>query len=121
MIREDTDFLILLIYHANKESKKIYFYSESKQNARGTNVWDIRLCKELLDKDICSNILFLHAILGCDITSSLYGLGKGLSLKIFQQNKHLQRQAAVFQNDLATSEEIASAGEHTLVCLYKGK
>eukprot|EP00795_Rhopilema_esculentum_P010102 gene10102-biopygen12747 len=34
VIGEDTDLLILLIYHANKESKKIYFYSESKQNAR---------------------------------------------------------------------------------------
>ena len=121
VIGEDTDLLILLIYHANKESKKVYFYSESKQNARGTNVWDIKLCKELLGKDICNNILFLHAILGCDTTSSLYGIGKGLSLKIFQQNKHLQRQAAVFQNDLANSEEIASAGEHALVCLYKGK
>eukprot|EP00795_Rhopilema_esculentum_P011181 gene11182-biopygen2781 len=61
VIGEDTDLLILLIYHANKESKKIYFYSESKQNAR------------------------------------------------------------VFQNDIANSEEIASAGEHALVCLYKGK
>ena len=53
----------LYIYHANKESKKIYFYYESKQNDRGTNVWDIKPCKELLDKDICNNILFLHAIL----------------------------------------------------------
>ena len=79
----------LYIYHANKESKKIYFYYESKQNDRGTNVWDIKLCKKLLDKDICNNILFLHAILGCDTTSSFYSIGKGLSLKIFQQNKHL--------------------------------
>ena len=111
----------LYIYQANKESKKIFFYYESKQNDRGTNVWDIKLCKELLDKDICNNILFLHAILGCDTTSSLYGIGKGLSLKIFQQNKHLRRQAAVFQNDLATSEELASADEHVIVCLYKEK
>ena len=78
---------------------------------------DIKLCKELLGTDI----LFLHAVLGCDTTYSFYGIGKGLSLKIFQQNEHLQPQAAVFQNDLATSEEIASAGKHALVCLYKGK
>ena len=43
VIGEDTDLLILLIYHATNESKKIYFYSESKQNARNINVWDIKL------------------------------------------------------------------------------
>ena len=121
VIGEDTDLLVLPIYLANNESKKIYFYSEHKQNASSVTVWDIKLCKESLGIDICNNILFLLAILGCDTTSSLYGIGKGLSLKIFKQNENLRRQAAVFQNDLATSEEIASAGEQALVCLYKGK
>ena len=41
-IGEDTDLLVLLIYHANKESRKIYFYSEPKQNARCVNIWDIK-------------------------------------------------------------------------------
>ena len=36
-----------------------------------------------LGPDICSSIIFLHAILGCDTISQLHGIGKGNSHKKF--------------------------------------
>lgn len=52
-------------------------------------------------------------------TSGLHDIGKGFSLEIFQENEHFQQQAAVVQDDQATPEEIASAGDCALVCLTK--
>ena len=37
--------------------------------------------KEQLGPEICSNILFLHAVLGYDTTSHLFGIGKGTYLQ----------------------------------------
>ena len=34
------------------------------------------------------NILFVYALLGCDKTSSLYGLGKGSSLKAYREGAY---------------------------------
>ena len=34
VVGEDTDLLILLLHHANMDSKELYFRSESKQNAK---------------------------------------------------------------------------------------
>ena len=30
---------------------------------------------------VCDNLLFIHVILGCDSTSCLFGIGKGMALK----------------------------------------
>jgi len=70
---------------------------------------------------MCCNILFLHAFLGCDTTSQLYGIGKGTSIKKFQSSAHFQEQAKVFAKESVTHEEIFIAGEQAIVCLYNGK
>lgn len=98
--------LVLLIYHNQENSK----------NISCINVWDIKLCKESQGSDICINILCLHDTLGCDTTAGLYGFVKKFSLFSLK----IQQQAAVFQKDLVTPEEIASSGI-THACLYKRK
>ena len=66
-------------------------------------------------KLICSNILFLHAILGCDTTSHLYGIGKGASLKKFNASSEFHEQADMFDLQSSSVEEICTAGEKILV------
>ena len=78
-------------------------------------------CQEQLGPEICSNILFLHAVLGCDTTSHLYGIGKGISLKKFKSSRHFREQAKVFATESATPKEISTAGEQALVILYNGR
>ena len=49
-----------------------------KRNVRSeTLMRDILSIKEALGVTVCNNILFIHAIAGCDTTSSLFGTGKG--------------------------------------------
>ena len=77
--------------------------------------------KKQLGREVCDNILFLHAVLGCDTTSQLFGIGKSASLKKFRSSKQFQELAKVFNRESANEREISNAGEQALVLLYNGK
>jgi len=96
LVGDDTDLLVLLCYHASVDSHIIYFKPESKKGTKNPRVWDITATKKQLGPEICTHILFLHAILGCDTTSHLHGIGKGNSLKKFQSSQHFREQTKVF-------------------------
>ena len=75
----------------------------------------------MLGIDVCNIIIFIYAILGCDTTSHLYGLGKGLALKKFKSNVLFCQQPEVFNNSWpVVKNDIVVAGEKALVCLYGG-
>ena len=38
-------------------------------------MYDINHLKEFLGQDICSQLLFIHAVTGCDFTSRIFGVG----------------------------------------------
>ena len=58
-----------------------------------------------------SNILFAQAVLGCDTTSRVFGVGKAVSLRLVQESDTFTVQASIFLNQSATKEKIAAAGE----------
>lgn len=80
VVGEDTDLFILLLHHAKADDNNIYFTGEPK-NGKSRKVWNIKIIKQSLWEIICNRILFWHAILGCDTTLRLFGVGKGLVLK----------------------------------------
>ena len=84
-------------------------------------MWDIKAIKEALGPEICNSVLFLYAIIGCDTTSHLYGIGKGASLIKFKSSLHFQEKAKMFNADSTTHMDITAAGEEMLVSLYNGK
>lgn len=99
-------------------------YISGQNQRRGPRtpwVWDITVVKKQLGSEICTHILFLHALLGCDTTSHLHGIGKGKSLKMFQSSQHFREQAQVFDMQSASLEDVIAAGEKALVSVYKGK
>ena len=75
---DDTDLLVLLLHHAEMDAHEVFLKSEPKKSAQHNNIWCIRQSKQLLGPGVCDHIIFIHAILGCDVTSHLFGLGKGL-------------------------------------------
>ena len=84
-------------------------------------VWNVKKTKSALGLDVCSNILFVHALLGCDTTSRILGIGKPVVLRKLKTDAHFRVQAAVFSNTAAAKEDIIAAGERALVCLYNGR
>ena len=78
------------------------------------------VCSQL-GEQVCRNILFIHAIIGCDTTSRLFGFGKTASLTLLQKDTCFRQQAAVFDRIGSTAEEVCEAGEKALMHLYKAK
>ena len=112
LVGEDTDLLVLFFHYAGKNTRKIFLCPEPKQNAtRRSKVWDIQLCQQALGSDVCEIVLFIHAIVGWDTTSSLYGISKEFSLKAFMRKKQIKQQAITFSNELSSKEQIVVAGE----------
>ena len=59
LIGDDTDLLILLIYHASLDSCSLFFKPEPKKSIKNSRVCNIHAVKKQLGLDICSQILFL--------------------------------------------------------------
>ena len=81
VIGKDTDVLILLLRHMNPESSSVYLFNEGK-NMKPGKLWNIQVIADKLSNDVCKRLFFSHAILGCDTTSRIYGMGKSLGLKL---------------------------------------
>ena len=102
-----------------QEKYNIFLKNEPKKGKNG-RVWDINLIQTCLGPDFCRRLLFALAILGCDTTSQLNGLGKGLALRKLESDFDFQKAADVFLQNNSTHEEIREAGEIALVLLYGG-
>ena len=72
LIGEDTDLLILLLYHGKIDSKELFFQSDK----RNSHVYNIKTLKVYLGNDVCTSLLFAHAFSECDTTSRIFSLGK---------------------------------------------
>ena len=117
VIGEDTDLLILLIYHTQIESYDIFFYSD-KQKKKSTKIWSIKQLVTALGH-LRHTLLFLHAFTGCDTTSRPFGIGKAVAWKKMKTNPEMQALAATFLRD-DSIDSIQLAGEKMFVLLYNG-
>ena len=121
LLGEDTDLLVLLCYHANLENNRIYFKSEPKQRltSKGLRVWDIKKTKVLLGPDACRLLPFIHALIGSDTLSRVYGISKGAALKNSTADQQFKLHVEIFLKE-STKGDIVAAEEGALVSLYGG-
>lgn len=113
LVGDDTDLLVLLCYHASEDGCDFYFRPEPKANARGARFWHMKKVKDQLGREVCRNLLFLHAMTSCDTTSRLYQVGKATALKKFENVHCFREQANTFSCHSAVSDVVA-AGEKAL-------
>ncbi|CAG2214623.1 unnamed protein product [Mytilus edulis] len=120
LVGENTD-RVLLCYHADMTTRNIYFKSDTqKKTAKKFRIWDVKMTKTALGEETCNCLPFVHAILGCDTTSRVYGIGKRLAPKKVMNNDHFKEQAVVFMSENKSKEEVIKAGEEALVCFFGG-
>ena len=74
-----------------------------------------------LSSALCNNILFLHAISGCDTTSRPFGIGKSAPLKKFCDFSYYREQARKFDAVDTCADDAVKAGENALVAMYGGR
>ena len=118
LVADDTDLVILLCYYADPDGFDLFMQFSTRGTTKKNRIWDIKVTQSELGAYICNNILFIHAILGCDTTSRLYGLGKGLSLKRFTSSALFRDKAEQFCKKDTTVDDVIDAGEAALVCMY---
>ncbi|KAK7469695.1 hypothetical protein BaRGS_00036277 [Batillaria attramentaria] len=90
------------------------------QSKSAVKIWDIKATQAALGEDVCTNLLFAHAIGGCDTTSSVFSVGKVLPLKKLRESPDFRQQAAVFLAQ-STAKAVKKAGEKALVQLLGGE
>ena len=112
--------LVLLLNRAEMDSHEVFLKSEPNKSAQHNTIWCIMQSKQSLGPDVCNHILFIHAILGCDVTSRLFGLGKCLAVKRIKSDFQFCQQAKAFNQIGQAKEDIIVAGERALVPLYGG-
>jgi len=90
LVGDDTDLLDLLCFHTPIDcSHEIHFRPGVKSGTHKLpRCWNIKLTKRVLGLSVCENILFGHASLGCDTTSRVFGIGKGVALKLLRSNEN---------------------------------
>lgn len=112
VVGEDVDLLILLTALSTRSN--MYLLKPGK----GTILQRIYSTESIIDKTATDNILFLHAISGCDTTSELFNQGKLKCANILRKNRDLNELVQVCKNPNADPESIAEAGERFLLALY---
>ena len=112
LLGDDTDLLVLLCFYTRSDSFDLYFKPEPKANSR-KRVWNMKKVKEQLGDDVCHDLLFLRAILGCYTTSRVHGIGKAAALKKYAISLHFREQAKVF-NSFSTVDDILA----DFACFY---
>ena len=72
VVADDTDVLVLLMYHWKQNMATIYFLSEAGKNLK---IWSISDLVRQTGPIVTSYLLFLHAWSVSDTTSATYGQG----------------------------------------------
>ena len=110
-------------YYADVRSKGLYLKPEPRQKTKTPRIEDIKKSKKVLGEQLCSCILFVHALLGCDTISPVHGSGKPAALKKILTSDHYSLALAqtMSRGPGTPKEEIIAAGEQAPVCLYNEK
>lgn len=120
LIGEDTDLLILLLYHMDPISKALYFRSDKSKDQ--IHVYNVNTLKCLLGDQLCSHLLFIHAFTGCDTTSRIFGVGKKAFFnKFVKGDTDLESCAHAFTTPGQTNNVIEQYGNRTMAMIYGGK
>ena len=107
-------------YSADVHLKGLYLKPEPIQKTKTPRIEDIEKSKKVLGEQLCSCILFVHALLGCDTISPVHGSGKPAALKKILTSDHypLALAQTMSRGPGTPKEEIIAAGEQAPVCLY---
>ena len=118
VIGEDTDLLVLLLYHAATNfCKDLYFQS----NKGKPNVYNLMVLKCLLGVDVYSDMSFSNAFSGCGTTSRIFGMEtKYVFQKVIAGDSVLHECPKVFCTPTAYPATVESTCCETMVSLFNG-
>jgi len=111
VIANDTDILVMLVYHFQSDMSDIFMYSHAIKRINS-----VRAIAASLGSSVVSRLLVIHSISGCDTTS--FGHGKTRVFKKICNAKGIEHQVDVMESLTAAHEEVMLAGCSLLALLY---
>ena len=111
LVGDDTDLLVLLcFYHKMSAPHNLYFLPEPKKGSLFPRKYlDIGIVIAKLGESVCE-----HLLLGCDMTSRLFRIGKAVELTLLKDTGIFCQQAVVLENPKSTAAEIVAANQQIL-------
>jgi len=116
LIGEDTDLLVLLLYHAEvSRCNALYFRSDKAES----HVYNIKVLKQVLGEAVCNDLLFLHAFTGCHSVSRVFGIGKKLGFqRIIKEEKAMKDCSKAFYRPKQSQDVVETNGCKAMVALF---
>ena len=111
----DSDIFFILLYHSSYLNIEVLFESGTGNRKRLLNI--SKLNKKLGHR-VCSSLLSLHALTGCDTTSSLKGIGKIKLLKILEKYPMFHETLEKIGENWIIDEDTYLQIEMFICCLY---
>ena len=121
LVGDDTDLLVLLCFYTRQDRCDLFSCPEPKSTSTQIKVWKMQRVQTEPGSALCNNILFLHAISGCDTKSPPFGIGKSAPLKKFCDSSYYREQARKFDAVDTCADDVVKAGENALVSMYGGR
>ncbi|GBN02979.1 hypothetical protein AVEN_255935-1 [Araneus ventricosus] len=112
VIGEDIDLFVILIGIFTFDN--VYFL----QPGKGKFTEKIFSPLTALEKTTADNILFIHAMSGCDTTSALFNYSKMKFVQTLKNNPDLLKEIEIFKNPDIIPEAVVDTGNRFLVALY---
>ena len=97
VVADDTDVILLLVYHMKETMADIYFCSDKSRKA-----WNIR---DIIKPLVKHHVLFLHAWTACDTTSAIFGQGKTSLVKKLQSSREMQKLSDIICDPWAKQDQ----------------
>ena len=114
VVADDTDIVIMLLYHWKKEMGDLIFFQE-----RLNHGWSMK--SAALRLDVEREHLFVHAMSGCDTTSAPFGKGKASFLNLVKKSEELKEISDTMSDLWANQAEIGKASVRAFTLMYGGK
>ena len=122
LIGEDTDLLVLLLYYAQENGKGLYFNSDKTKKDGSQKVYDIRSLKKVMGPEICTQLLFIHTLTGCDTTSRIFSVGKkSVFQKLMKGDPVVKSCANAFTVPHQTTEVMDELECQVMAVIFGGK
>ena len=111
----DTDVAIISCFAQRDIAAPVYFRTGTKHRTRFV---DISAVTHGFSSDMCSALLGVHALTGCDSTSAFVGKGKAAAFQLLSKSPQIQQNLSSLGVTFTVSEELHQHCEEFVCTLY---
>ena len=113
MIADDTDILVLIVYHIKPTMGDAYMLKTATGKKKESELVNIKNIQTAVRQ-----FFSIHALSGYDTTSALFGIRKVSAFHNITEKRDSVYLTEIFSSDTVTSNDVAEAGAKLLVMLY---